>query len=445
LNNKIYLKRYYTNDSVIVLNSKKSTELGLNKIKYGYISFGLKKQQVDIKISDEVKDEQILIPNFIFRTLCLPEYVDYEVSVVNNTINLGPLIGVIVDENHVSITKNRLKKLLNLTIKYTQINGAIVVFALDKVDKSNLDIEGYCYNPKSNIWAKGTFPYPSSLYTTVIMSSEWRNHFISLIGNKLFNDKSLNEWEMYSLLSSRNDIKNPIPHMVLYESFEDAYNFIKKYSKVFIKPLENNALTDFVQIAMKDGRFIFKVLHEEKYSEFIAKGSAEAANYANSILSSKKHILCQPSEMLKYDGKTTNIRVFMQKNSDLQWINSGMFGRCGNELEIVSGIKGNVKIARTELLLKNTLSLTDQEINNVKKKIVSICKSVCETIDESGLNYGNVEFDIAMENSNNIKIFRINSSNPDFKIALKIKERVLFYNIKSMPMFYAKSLAGFKA
>lgn len=442
---RICPKIYSSDTQVIKLNSAKASELGLDKLKYGYISFGLQKHQVEIEISADAYKDELFIPKHIFIDLKLPEFIEYEVSVENNIINLGPYIGIIVDKNHDNITETRLKKLLNLTVKYSQINGAIVVLALDKINKSTLEIEGYCYNPKSNFWVRGSFPYPSSIYTTVMLSVEWQNHFVSTIGNKTFNDKCLNDWEMHSLLSLRHDISSYLPHAALFESFNDILPFLKKYNKVYLKSLNNIESKVLVQINNNNEKFIFRVLSKDKNDEYTAKNSNNAIKYADSILVPKEFIILEPLKMLRYDGKTTCIRTFMQKNLNSQWVVSGMFARYGFETSIMGSMKDDVKIARTELILKNALSLTDQEINNIKQKIVSLCKSVCDFIDESGLNYGNLEFDIAVGNNDTLKILSMNSYNPDFKIALKIKERVLFYNIKSMPLFYAKSLAGFKA
>jgi hypothetical protein len=445
MKNRINPKTYNSDNQVVKLNPKKSLELGLDKIKYGYISFGLFKQQIEIEVSTEVYKDEILIPNPIFKNLNLPKYIDYEVSVVNNTINLGPFIGIVVDDYNNNITNTRLKKLLNLTIKYSQINGAIVVFALDKINKSTLQIEGYCYNPKNNFWVKGVFPYPSSIFTTVGISAEIRNHFVSIIGNNLFNDKYLDDWEMHSLLSLRNDIKKILPYAALYETFNDISPLIKKHNRVFLKSLDNSKSKVILEILNSKDKFFFKLQSEGKSNEYTAKNLNEAIKYADKILVSKGFIIYEPLKMLKYDGKTTCIRTILQKNLLNQWISTGMFAIYGSESSVIGNLKDDVKIARAELSLKNSLSLTGQEINKVKQKIVSLCKSVCDALDESGLNYGNLEFDIALESSDIIKILAINSSNPDFKIALKIKERVLFYDMKSMPMFYAKSLAGFKA
>lgn len=442
---RICPKIYRSDTQVIKLNSAKASELGLDKVKYGYIAFGLQKHQVKIEISAEAYKDELFIPKHISSNLKIPEFVEYEVSVLNNIINLGPFIGVIVDKNHDNITETRLKKLLNLTVKYSEINGAIVVFALDKINKSTLQIEGYCYNPKINFWVRGTYPYPSSIYTTVKLSSEWQNHFVSMIGNKIFNDRCLNDWELHSLLSSRHDISSYLPHAALFESFNDILPFLKKYNKVFLKSLDNIESRTIMQINNSNEKFIFRILSNDNKNEYTAKNFNDATRYADSILVPKEFIILEPLKMLRYDDRTTCIRTFMQKNLSEQWVATGMFARYGLETSVMGSMKDGVKTARTELIMKNALSLTDKEINNIKQKVVSLCKSVCDFIDKSGLNYGNLELDIAVGNVDALKILAINSYNPDFKIALKLKERVLFYNIKSMPLFYAKSLAGFKA
>jgi len=83
--------------------------------------------------------------------LHLPNYPTFEVRTKDNEIILGPCIGILVSQKYEDITKRRLREISMNTLAYPRIHGAIIVFSLDKVDKSNRLIDGYCYNPENDL------------------------------------------------------------------------------------------------------------------------------------------------------------------------------------------------------------------------------------------------------------------------------------------------------
>ena len=56
------------------------------------------------------------------------------------------------------------------------------------MDSANHLIDGYCYNPKTDTWQRGIFPYPLSIYNRSSLDEEWKNHFLSVIGDTVFNN-----------------------------------------------------------------------------------------------------------------------------------------------------------------------------------------------------------------------------------------------------------------
>lgn len=442
----VSIKSYNGRKKVLVINSDYAEELGLKNKKRCYLSFGTQKCYIDVHITEQIEKNKLFLPDKVIEYLYLPNYVVYEIRVRENEIIIGPYIGILTANNDSKLTEEYLRGMLPYTLNYQNVHGAVVAFALNKIDKSTRLIEGYCYNPKKDFWDRGIFPYPSAIFRRIGLSKQWKNHFLSTIGDTVFNNYYFDKWEMYKWLSENEKIKSHLPETIIYINHQDIIDMLKKYNKIFVKPISGMQGARIAQICLKNDLVIFKYNkggREGKSEEISFSDSNEMKKFIKSFFKSNEYIIQQPIELLKYKESVIDFRFVMQKNEKNNWTCNAVIGRVGVSGNIVSNICSGGIALTLEKLLRKMFSLSEYEIFMIKEKITLFGLYVCNFLNESGINCADLGLDIGIDDKGDFWLIEINNRCPDPTIALDIKDRVLYYKLKSNPLLYAKFLAGY--
>lgn len=438
------LKVVVDSRSDFIINSKKAAEARLNRKKQAYISFGDKRHYVNVKVSDSLVDNEILLSQNVIDSLHLPDYITYEIRINKNEIKLGPYIGLLIRSEDGKLTDGRLNKMLLFAKEYSELHGALVVFALDRVDSVNRLVEGYCYNPLENTWKRGVFPYPSSIYRNIGLSREWKNHFLSAIGDTVFNNRYFNKREMYDWFSGHPAIKSYIPYTIRYQSYNDVLDMVDRFGRVYIKPVSGMKGRGIVQISKEGEALAFRFRSHGKNNSVILNSRDEICEFIEKSFHDGNYLIQQPIDLLKYEGRVADFRCVLQKSQSNVWVCMAIFGRCGQKDSIVSNISsGGTPFSGDDLLTKILYPLKiDKRI--IKEKIVYIAQNICDVLDEYGFNLGILGLDMGIDTAGRIWLIEINNRDPCPIYALDIGDEQLYYKLKTNPVFYAKALAGFK-
>ncbi|HEY9061470.1 MAG TPA: YheC/YheD family protein [Pseudobacteroides sp.] len=437
------IKSDSNNHSVFTVNPKTADEINIRSKKQAYISFGSKRHYVKVKTSENVPDNVILLSDNVSQDLYIPDYLAYEVSVYKNEISIGPFIGLLLKKEDKDFTDSCLRKLLMYTRNYSDINGAIVVFGLDKVDGVRHLIEGFCYNPGLGKWQRATFPYPSAIYRKIGLNEQWKNHFLTVMGDCIFNNHYFSKWDMYKWLASSCIAGQHLPYTMRYTSWEDVINMLKKYDKVYIKPASGLKGHGIVQASMNGENMILKFRHKGENHEVALNSIDEIRDYMGKRFADKEYIVQQGIELLKYDEKIVDFRCVLQKNKWNMWECMAVFGRCGENGSVVSNISSGGTVFRAEELLEKALPSSVDHSSEVRESIEYLAEKVCYELDDCGINCGFLGLDIGVDEYGYLWLIEINNRDPCLLYALDISDEELYFNLKVNPLYYAKYLAGF--
>lgn len=430
-------------NSELFIHPEKAALIGLENIKFGYISFGSQKHHVKINLDHSMSGENVILSQNLIQELHLPDYPLYEIRVNRNEILIGPYIGLLISNEDNQLTSSRLNKMMVYVKEYPKLHGAIVVFALNKVDKENRLIEGYCYNPVKLYWQKGVFPYPSSIYRTIGLGVEWKNHFLSAIGDKVFNSRFFNKWEMVQWFSKEPGINPHIPYTILYHSPGDVFEMLERFSKIYIKPVFGLQGRGIVRMSMENKMFILKYREKKENCNITFEDPDTASEYIMKRFHPGRYLIQQGVDLLKYNGRIIDFRCVVQKNQSDTWVCQAIIGRSGVKDSIVSNISSGGAAFTAENILRKVIPASAEDIEDLKQKIAAFAITVCNVLDEYGINCGTLGLDIGMDTGGHLWLIEINNRDPDPGIALDVHDTRLYYTIKTAPLFYAKYLSGF--
>ncbi len=444
MKNEILIKTNAGGSSDLVIHPVKAAEISLGRKKFAVISFGSQKFSASIVINDRIPPDQILLSRKLIATLHLPDHPVYEISFANQEIILGPFIGLLLSKEDRRLTPSSLKKMLVYVSEYSKLHGVVVVFALDKVNRVERFMKGYCFDPTHNSWREGTFPYPSSIYRTIGLSEEWKNHFLSVIGDKLFNSRYFDKWQMYQWFSIDKVLNRYIPYTTFYHSPQDVLDMLKKFQKVYLKPVSGLRGRGIVQISGADQLFLFKYHQDQKNYSVTLKNWNDALEYIQKRFAHGRYLIQQAVNLLEHQGGVVDFRCVVQKNQSNTWVCKAIIGRAGGNGSIVSNISSGGTALPAEELLKKILAAPEKEVLIMKERIAALACNICTTLDEFGIHCGTLGLDIGIDNRGQLWLIEINNRDPDPTIALDIQDQQLYHDLKTGPLFYAKFLAGFK-
>ncbi|HCW04582.1 MAG TPA: hypothetical protein DGK91_08680 [Clostridium sp.] len=440
---RVKIKVEQSSKANITISTQLAENLNIGKRKWGFVSFGAKKLFADILISEELEYDDIVLSKKLADQLFIPSYPTYEVKVKGAEIILGPCIGILACQKNKDLSKRMLKEIALNVIDYGRINGAIITFSLDKVNKDNNTIEGYCYNPEKDTWDKGTFPYPLSIYRKSKLSRQWENHFLTFIGDSTFNNYNFDKWDTYKWFSKEVDIIDHIPRTIVYENKEDLFQMIENYQNIYAKPIGGMKGFGVIKINKEGEKIRFRYKKDDSNEDRLLEEGEELYREIDNLLRPGEFIIQQGIDLIKYDGGLVDFRCVMQKDESKKWQCSSMITRVGAKDSVVSNISSGGAAMPAMDLIKDVIASSHTEAFIFKERLISLCVKVCETLDQYGFNFGTLGLDLGVDTNKDIWLIEVNNRRPHPGIALRASDIQAYYNILSGPLRYGKALAGF--
>lgn len=429
-------------DSALAINAANAGRLGIESKRRAYVSFGNRKYFVNIELSNAIKDGTIMLSKDIIDYLHVPLHLDFEITLIDNEIILGPYIGVAAAQKESTLGKRNLRRMLFYAKYYSILHGAIVVFAMDRVDKNEQLIEGYCYNPIKNEWEKGLFPYPGSIYRRTFLNEEWQNHFLGVIGDRVFN-YHFTKWDMYKWFSADEQMAAYFPHTVLFNSYRDIMEMLQKYSMIYVKPLSKSKGRGVVQVSKARGSICFSFRKDGKNHRIVLHKKTDARHYIEKNFRKGRYLVQQAVDLIKYGDSIVDFRCAVQKNQAGKWVIKAVVARCGAPESVVSNICAGGCAAWADELLAKIYEGSSRDASSMLNDMNSLVLKVCNALDRYGIRTGNLGLDIGIDSNGQMWVIEINNRFPEPLIAMDVNDRALYDELRINPLFYAKALAGF--
>lgn len=427
----------------VMLHPEKAVMLGLEAKKFIAVSFGNVKQHAQIRISSETGRGILGLSPKLIRQLNLPDYPAYELRVIGTELRIGPYIGLLLSSADRKLTVSRLKRLLVYVHDYPGILGAVVLFALDRVDREARRIEGYCFNPVAKSWQRGIFPYPASIYRTIGLGAEWKNHFLSAMGDTLFNSRYFNKWELYRWFSGEPGIGPHLPHTQLYGEPQDVLDMLGRHGKVYLKPLLGLRGRGIVRASSNDQTYTFEYRENKDNRKIEFDDLQKAMNYLGDRFGKGKYLVQQGIDLLEFQGRVIDFRCIVQKNQFNEWVCQAIIGRAGVRDSVVSNISSGGEAFTAKETLRLATSYSNEQIEALTTRMRSFAITVCNRVSGFGVNCGTLGLDIGVDLQGELWLIEVNNRDPDPGIALDVHDTGLYQTLKTGPLLYAKYLAGF--
>ncbi|MEH7352350.1 YheC/YheD family protein [Neobacillus drentensis] len=398
------------------------------------LSFGKRKKPVTIHTLHSNHDSKILVSKNVRSELLIDTDVKYEMVYSNNELMLGPIIGLLLAKSDVRLQKY-MQHYLIYTMLYEQINGILFVFCEQQIDFTNEKITGYVFDPSTpENWRKAELPFPKAVFRRVELSQKTLTELSEKIGAGFFNAQYFDKWQFWNWLSPYEELRKHLAETTNKVTLTNLNLFIDKYNGVYLKPKNGSRGKGIYYIEKHKNQYVIL----ENYQDNIRQLSSE--QMITFLSKHSYYLLQQPIHLHTFEERKVDYRVILQKDGTGHWQCTGIIARFGNTNAISSNFKAN------GFAMEGTLALMTQfgydELTAFKKyqEIISICRKMACTVDEIAGGYADLGIDIGIDKDGKVWVIEMNKR-PDHDFPLFIKDRKMYYSVKSNPVLFAKYIA----
>ncbi|WP_077211705.1 YheC/YheD family protein [Bacillus dakarensis] len=405
------------------------------------VKFGTKDLLVTLQENQKIPRNNLVISSLCMKELSIPDFPQYQITMNNNELLIGPYIGILIAKSNRSL-KRKKRRLNKYVEEYPLFSGAILAFSLEGVDPVNQVIYGLMYNPKIHRWVEGVYPYPGSVFRRISIPKRFKKHFQEQIGNNLFNSTYFSKWTMYQILKKNPKLVPHLPITKLYRRPSDLIQFLKKHKRAFLKPVHGLKGRNIKEFEERNDDYLVRFRKDgTNYIEYIPKEKIEP--YLEMHLKPKQNLIQQKINIIFTEKKAVDFRLFVLKDQFGGWKCLGWVGREGIQGSVVSNRSSGGKIRGGDELLERILGRKKKDLAKLKEKVFSLAYQASIQMEQSDKNFGYFAIDMAIDTNHHIWIIEMNHRSPNDGLPLYVNNYRLFQEIKTHNMLYAKYLCGF--
>lgn len=403
------------------------------------ISAGPKKGFAQIVRNLHLNNDEISISGDIIDVLQIPTEVQYQVNFCSEGIRLGPVIGLLMSKSRGTLVSRKPDELLNYTLLYPQIQGLLIAFSADGIDFANKTVKGYYFKPRGKraVWEEKVLPFPDSIFSRVMMPYGMRLLLKEATSNHFFNSSYFDKWEFWKVMSRFNSTRALLPYSRPFSSMDDVDYVIEHYGSAYLKPLNGTLSRGLIRVSRDKDHYSIKFKQDADATEIASR--AEASELINSAVKGRRYLVQQALKPINVEGRHIDFRVIMQKDHTLEWMCTGIISFIGNPGSICSNWGSETTF---EEVLAKYLNFSQEEIFKKRQEVINTCKKVCKVLDLTGENFGDLGFDVLIDDKLKVWVLEANKKHYH-SVPLWINDVQTFYAVKTNPIKYAAAQSGF--
>lgn len=381
------------------------------------------------------------ISSGLLENLNLPNGLVYQFKRDGAYVIIGPVIGLLLGNHPHLYSPRHMKKYSDRLGIYEQLGGLIIAFSVQSILWEKRSIAGLFYNPAAGDWQYGIFPFPAVIYRRNFhISPEIVKKLIQATQGKLFNSHRFTKYELYEILVQNKDLMSHIPATECIATWHDVKRFVDLFGKAIIKPVDLSRGRGICIIEKIEEGFTINDYREHTPALLKLKDENELCDFflTNPLLL-KNYLIQKYIDLAKINGSNYDIRVVMQKRTDLKWYCTGIECRVANPLLLLTNIsRGGYALPLSEAF---ALSFPDEKnFTDYQDSIYSVAQNICASLDKTGEHYAELGLDLALDRNKNVWIIEANVF-PSFKGFINMNYQT-YLAIRYKPLLYALSLTG---
>ena len=339
------------------------------------------------------------------RSIRVPKIGNIQLSISENEVQLGPLIGVLTDSGFRSsgMPFGSRTGFIRQLLKIGEKKAYLFAFTPRDINWQDETINGYFLNAQGG-WYRKVVPLPDVVYNrlpsrkaeTTTSITSLRERFIR---KKIpfFNWSFFNKSDVYKLLDGDMEAAKHLPESFSNPSPERIKELLERHQFAYYKPSAGSL-----------GNGIYRLTYHPKRGYFARyrRGGSNVLlrfNSFNSLMrmlnarhgsgGTSRYVIQQGIRLVEIDGCPLDFRFHMHKNGKNEWVPAGIGAKKAGRGSVTTHIKNGGSLMTPEQALGRTFGERSGEVLDYAKRIAvklseAIERNFPHTLGELGLDLG---------------------------------------------------------
>lgn len=337
----------------------------------------------------------------------------------NQTLSLGPLLGVLISRDHPSMPDKPFGSITSFCkelVDACQLQGAWVCFFTPDHIQDLHNVRAWIHSNGS--WQQVTMPIPD-IINNRLTSRKLENkpsvqHFMKEVKSRyqsvVFNEKFLDKTEVFEALRPHPEFAKYLPESYSLRSFSTLKNMCSRYSTVFLKPARGSLGKGIIRITrMPDHSYqaLYTTLNGTKRQQF--SSLVKVYSSLSSKLKTNRYQIQQGLTLIDHSKRPVDFRALVQKNASGKWTITSIVARIASNQHFVSNLArgGSLSTVR-EAIHRSSLPTSVKSDVSVRLKRAAL--DIAQGIDTHiPAHFGELGIDLAVDNSGKVWLLEVNS------------------------------------
>ncbi|MEN1937023.1 YheC/YheD family protein [Paenibacillus sp. 102] len=359
---------------------------------------------------------EIIIGEQIAKELLLPPSTVMHAFIQNQTLILGPLIGIFTTgftESASHPIGNRSIGFKDLITPSDSLHPFVFLFGAQHINWDEETIDGYFFKEES--WVQCKVPFPNviydrlpnrdaELYKPIIRA---KKRLQTKYGIPWFNPGFFNKWNIHQLLINEKTVASLLPQTETFQHFEQVEHFLSSYKHVYMKPVHGSFGRNIYQIFYSTTENCYYCRYREGTQNKLRKyHSLETLiNHVMQGQDLKEFIVQQGIVLLRIGGQPVDFRVHTNKNRFGYWRVSAIVAKIAGKGSMTTHINSGGEVK----LLQDIFPDATERVR-ITNKLTDVAIQLSSTLDQCMKgNIGEIGFDLGLDKDEKIWLFEANS------------------------------------
>nr|WP_205828464.1 YheC/YheD family protein [Brevibacillus laterosporus] len=336
----------------------------------------------------------------------------------------------------ISLNKRRRHTYERLAF-YVEIGARLgletVFFHSSQINFATNKIKGYVWRDKKLV--PSTFIIPKVIHNRVLSGKKDTIKRIKKLEkvSRVYNGiVTRNKWIVHKRLWTQDNLRHYLPETKLFRNraFTDMLN---KYDIIYVKPVIGSVGAGVARIEQKpDGYFFYSSQTSESFQHL-----EELVQFVEKWVKNKTYIIQQGIPLCKYQDRTFDVRVSIQKDQLHEWKISGMVAKLANLDNKLSNLAQGGSAEQLETVLGSLFAT--QSIPIVVRRLQTACFAIVEQLELNESSLVDLGLDMGIDQFGLPYFIEANVRDQRYSF-FKAGEKAMFYQTYETPLEFGATL-----
>lgn len=414
------------------------------------ITFGL--WTFDVHCTFNTSSNTVKLSPSLFDQLGINQGISCNLRIENNTIHLGPVIGIFTSRRYIQQLSLQLPSFRSTEIEKANhlANTILYYFCINDIDGKQLQIRGTYYDPRNKKWRLNTFPFPNVLYDRRSGRVSTTNKRHRQIGEELkkLPIKKINsvhyfdKLDLHQTLHKDEEVRDYLPVTKPYKKLSDLANMMKQSQAVYIKSCIGSMGKRVMRIEKGSRKGYICSFYTDRLVQQRVNSLRSAHRIIRFFFSEDKVLIQRAINLLQFHGGNIDMRATVQRNGKGELEINSITVRLGQINSPITSTRSGSKVLRFEDFLKRLTWLRRKKIQQLKARVETFLFTIYTRIEQSYGTFGEMGIDFGLDKKGRIWFIESNAKPAKDSLYQSFDRKTIQSSFLN-PLKYAKYASGF--